>query len=183
MESQLLTSSAEERVDPRIRRTRTLLREALLAHLQEKSFEAVSIADITSRATVNRATFYSHYPDKFALLEDMIRGQVRECVLGGDPLEGHAPRALLRAVGTRVFDFAARHGECKLDSGSETIFVRSIARELQSVLGAYLSEASSVVAAAALAGVAMKYRCSGKGRPSREAIEEIVDVLVGGVRA
>lgn len=59
-------------VDPRIRRTRQMLRDALFSLLQEKSFEAISIQDIAERSTVNRATFYDHYSDKAALVEDVI---------------------------------------------------------------------------------------------------------------
>jgi AcrR family transcriptional regulator len=62
-----------ERMDPRIRRTRQLLRDALRRLLADKEFDKVTIQDITEAATLNRATFYAHYPDKFALLEELIR--------------------------------------------------------------------------------------------------------------
>lgn len=62
-----------ERLDPRIRRTRGLLQDALKALLREKEFENISVQDITELATLNRATFYAHYTDKFALLEELIR--------------------------------------------------------------------------------------------------------------
>ncbi len=60
--------------DPRIRRTRQLLQGALTQLLGTKSFDDISVQDITDAATVNRATFYDHYTDKFALLEAMIAG-------------------------------------------------------------------------------------------------------------
>src|SRR3984893_11988381 len=62
-----------ERLDPRIRRTRHLLQDALKRLLEEKEFDKITIRDITEAATLNRATFYAHYPDKFALLEELIR--------------------------------------------------------------------------------------------------------------
>jgi AcrR family transcriptional regulator len=40
----------------------------------QKSFDEISVQDITDLATVNRATFYDHYTDKFALLEAMVSG-------------------------------------------------------------------------------------------------------------
>ncbi len=58
-----------EILDPRIRRTRDLLQQALSKLMENKDFEKISVQDITEAATVNRATFYDHYPDKFALLE------------------------------------------------------------------------------------------------------------------
>src|SRR5215475_12511022 len=60
--------------DPRIRRTRQLLQGALAQLLATKPFDDISVQDITDTATVNRATFYDHYTDKFALLEAMIAG-------------------------------------------------------------------------------------------------------------
>src|ERR1700716_3168559 len=62
-----------ERLDPRIRRTRQLLQEALRNLLEQKEFDKITIQDITEAATLNRATFYAHYPDKFKLLEELIR--------------------------------------------------------------------------------------------------------------
>lgn len=62
-----------EKIDPRIRRTRGLLHDALWHLLETKQFEEISVQDITDAATLNRATFYAHYADKFALLEESIR--------------------------------------------------------------------------------------------------------------
>jgi len=61
------------RLDPRIRRTRRLLQDALKRLLEEKEFDKISVQDITEAATLNRATFYAHYTDKFALLGELIR--------------------------------------------------------------------------------------------------------------
>lgn len=57
-----------------MRRTRQLLQGALLQLLGSKAFDDISVQDITDAATVNRATFYDHYADKFALLEALIAG-------------------------------------------------------------------------------------------------------------
>ena len=62
-----------QRLDPRIRRTRQLLQESLQKLLDKKEFDKISVLDITAAATVNRATFYAHYEDKFALLGELIR--------------------------------------------------------------------------------------------------------------
>ena len=36
--------------------------------------------DIAEAATVNRATFYAHYPDKFALLESVVGDRFRALI-------------------------------------------------------------------------------------------------------
>jgi AcrR family transcriptional regulator len=61
------------RLDPRVRRTRHLLHDALRKLLEQKRFDDITVQDITEAATLNRATFYAHYPDKFALLGELIR--------------------------------------------------------------------------------------------------------------
>ena len=63
---------AGETLDPRVRRTRQLLQEALRKLLKIKEFDKISVQDISDAATVNRATFYDHYDDKFGLLECMV---------------------------------------------------------------------------------------------------------------
>ena len=60
--------------DPRIRRTRHLLQGALGKLMQSKNIEEISVQDITDAATVNRATFYDHYTDKYALLDALVAG-------------------------------------------------------------------------------------------------------------
>ena len=64
-----MEAAACEQFDPRVRRTRQLLQQALDKLLQTKDFENISVQDIAEAATVNRATFYDHFADKFALLE------------------------------------------------------------------------------------------------------------------
>ncbi|MEC0240026.1 TetR/AcrR family transcriptional regulator [Paenibacillus dokdonensis] len=55
--------------DPRVLRTRRLLQDAFASLIQEKDFESITVRDIAERATVNRATFYAHFVDKFEILE------------------------------------------------------------------------------------------------------------------
>jgi AcrR family transcriptional regulator len=58
--------------DLRIRRTRKMLLEALMKLTVEKGFAAITIADITERAMVNRSTFYRHFLDKYDLLDQYM---------------------------------------------------------------------------------------------------------------
>jgi AcrR family transcriptional regulator len=62
-----------DRLDPRVKRTRELLQGALRKLLDHKRFDDITVQDITEAATLNRATFYAHYPDKFALLGELVR--------------------------------------------------------------------------------------------------------------
>ena len=56
----------------RVRRTQKLLREALIELIEERSFEALTIGEITERAMVSRAAFYRNYQDKYDLVEQIF---------------------------------------------------------------------------------------------------------------
>ena len=56
----------------RMRRTKILLREALIALIEERGFEALTIGELTERAMVSRAAFYRHYQDKYDLVEQIF---------------------------------------------------------------------------------------------------------------
>ena len=68
----------------RLRRTQKLLREAFIALIEERGFDALTIGELTDRALVSRAAFYRMYQDKYALVEQIFE---------------EAMRALLAAVG------------------------------------------------------------------------------------
>ena len=50
--------------DRRVERTRKLLHEALMALIQEKGYEKITVQDILDKANLGRSTFYSHYRHK-----------------------------------------------------------------------------------------------------------------------
>lgn len=58
--------------DPRAVRTKNLIKESFVQLLEEKDFKYITIKDITTKATINRATFYAHYLDKYILLEELV---------------------------------------------------------------------------------------------------------------
>jgi AcrR family transcriptional regulator len=58
--------------DPRAVRTKNLIKASFAKLLEEKDFKYITIKDITTEATINRATFYAHYIDKYILLEELI---------------------------------------------------------------------------------------------------------------
>jgi AcrR family transcriptional regulator len=67
-----------DHLDPRVRRTRQLLGNAFKELLAKKDFEAISVQDIAEKATINRATFYDHFPDKVALLDYLIEERFQQ---------------------------------------------------------------------------------------------------------
>ena len=63
----------ERKTDPRVIRTRQMLRDGLIALILQKGYDNISIQDITDQAGLRRATFYMHYKDKEELLLAILR--------------------------------------------------------------------------------------------------------------
>ena len=57
--------------DARVRYTRRVLKEALLTLLKKKPINKITVKEVCELAELNRATFYSHYSDCFALMESI----------------------------------------------------------------------------------------------------------------
>jgi AcrR family transcriptional regulator len=57
-------SVSAPKTDRRVVRTRDVLGDALVALMQEKAFESITVQDVLDRAGVGRSTFYTHYSDK-----------------------------------------------------------------------------------------------------------------------
>jgi AcrR family transcriptional regulator len=102
--------SKRDRLDPRVVRTRQLLRAALIDLVPEQGFAAISVQDIADRATLNRATFYLHYGDKTDLLMDTFE----TLVAGAQPLppeEGPLSPEQAPVSIARVFQHIAGHAD------------------------------------------------------------------------
>src|SRR5215472_1537061 len=56
----------------RVKRTRILLREALIALIEEQGFDSLTVGELTERAMVSRAAFYRNYQDKYDLVEQIF---------------------------------------------------------------------------------------------------------------
>ena len=102
--------SPVEQTDLRVRRTHKLLWEALMEELSERTIEEITVSDMCDRAMVHRTTFYKHYEDKYALLEQGIR-QMYDDLLAE---EEHKPPSAYSVEHPppyfiRLFEHAAHH--------------------------------------------------------------------------
>jgi AcrR family transcriptional regulator len=111
MAQALQSETALEATDPRILRSRRMLMEALVRLLSQKEFDNISIQEIADEATLNRATFYLHYPDKNALLQAMTDARFRDLIarrgLSFTDCDG-----ALRAIALGVCDYLAETTGC-----------------------------------------------------------------------
>jgi len=74
--------------DLRVIRTKESIQDALVELIEEKGFEAITVKDITTRAKINRGTFYSHYQDKYDLIakcEEKVMNEMADILIKNVP--------------------------------------------------------------------------------------------------
>src|SRR5579864_2318570 len=108
--AQLLQPEAET-TDPRILRSRRMLMDSLARLLMKKEFEDISVQEIADDATLNRATFYLHYPDKNALLQAMTETRFRD-LIARRSISFTDCKGALRAIALGVCDYLAETTGC-----------------------------------------------------------------------
>jgi AcrR family transcriptional regulator len=105
--------------------------------MHSKSFDEISVQDITEAATVNRATFYDHYTDKYALLDAMIAGGFHELLYERQlRYETGCPGAL-GAIIRATCDFqtqAHSRGECERQTAFEPLMDAAIVAAIRRLL-------------------------------------------------
>jgi AcrR family transcriptional regulator len=73
--------------------------------LKNKEFDKISVHEIADAASVNRATFYDHYADKFALLECMVGTRFHELLAERAVRFDRDCLSVLRALVLAVCDY------------------------------------------------------------------------------
>src|ERR1700687_684755 len=97
--------------DPRVLRSRRMLMDSLERLLKKKEFDDISVQEIADDATLNRATFYLHYPDKNALLQAMTESRFRD-LIERRGISFTDCSGALRAIALGVCDYLAESTGC-----------------------------------------------------------------------
>src|SRR6202049_1215460 len=108
--AQLLQSESGT-TDPRILRSRRMLMDSMAKLLLQKEFDDISVQEIADDATLNRAPFYLHYPDKNALLQAMTESRFRD-LIERRAITFTDCKGALRAIALGVCDYLAETASC-----------------------------------------------------------------------
>ena len=171
----------EEKLDPRVKRTRALILQAFEGLLAEKNFESISVQDVTDKAQINRATFYAHFEDKYKLLDywisQMFRREIEKRTLNAC----HYTPENLKNLILAVCEFLSNmHRECAQPHQQfESLAEGTIKQILFGLLSYWLQQTNAkistdipaTVATWAIYGLASFYSHSKK----RPALEKFVD--------
>ena len=171
----------EEKLDPRVKRTRSLILQAFEELLAEKNFESISVQDVTDKAQINRATFYAHFQDKYVLLDYAISQMFRQEIEKRTLNACHYTPENLRNLILAVCEFLSNvHGECAQPHQQfESLVEGNIKKILFELLSYWLQQTNSkistdipaTVATWAIYGLASLYSHTKK----RPALEKFVE--------
>jgi AcrR family transcriptional regulator len=177
--------------DPRIRRTRQLLHAALRKIMQTKHFDEISVQDITDEATVNRATFYDHYTDKFDLLDNMVRGDFHRMLAERNISFDGPCSAALRAIVLAACDYLVQTGsapECSRQNSIELRKEVAVAGAIGNVLLQGIKDSLATppvtpelvanIAAWAIFGAAKRWFYTPERPPADTIVEPVLDFVM-----
>jgi AcrR family transcriptional regulator len=92
-------------MDPRVKRTRRLLRDALVSLILEKDYASISIKEVTQRAEVAYITFYRHYESLDQLLIEVLDEGLTELMTHIETLARQSETSALETEGTLIFEY------------------------------------------------------------------------------
>ena len=173
-----MLSDLDEKLDPRIERTRTSILEAFSDMLAEQNFEAISVKDVTGRAQINRATFYAHFQDKYALLDHAIQSMfVAEIEKRTLNVCSYTPENLRNLIGAVCEFLGNLHSSCTQPHQQfESLVEGTIKKQIFDLLSHWLRQSAGsteipvTVATWAIYGLASHYS---HARP-RPALDKFV---------
>jgi AcrR family transcriptional regulator len=166
-----------------------MLFEALERLLKSRSIDQLSVSDITDAATLNRATFYDHYTDKFALLEGLVEARFQELMSHrGVVFDGGCTQAILGIISTTCDYLAAIPGvDCPERRQMEKHFEAAIIDVVRGMILSGLQhhpppnpiapELIAAVVSGAIYGGAREWVRTPDRRPAREVVDSIFTLV------
>ena len=177
-------ASLAEKLDPRVKRTRQLLEQAFTQLIHEKEFQSISVQDIADRAEITRATFYAHFPDKYALLDYKTRQEFRAEIEKRTLNACHYSQDNLRALILAVCEFIREaNGQCKSPRGQfEPLMEAQVKAQIKDLLLTWLDQVDSNVspeilstaASWAIYGLAQYWNDEKDRKPLNKFVEQVL---------
>jgi len=107
----MLKKTAPVKVDPRVRRTHRMLRDALVSLILEKDYASISIKEITNRAEVAYITFYRHFESLDQLLMEVLEEGLAELMNHIETLARQSDTSALETEGRLIFEYVEQKAD------------------------------------------------------------------------
>ncbi|ULO09101.1 TetR/AcrR family transcriptional regulator [Paenibacillus sp. 19GGS1-52] len=179
--------------DPRVIRTRQLIMDAFAELLHTMDFNTMTISDITRKATINRATFYAHFADKYALLEALLAAAFLEYFLKRIDAEARLTEETIQQLIFSLCDYHESSNSCvkKYDSVSLIIeenikkrlekFILQLITKVTDTTDEKTLETTATMLGWSIYGVTYRWNLEGRKEAPSALAQRIVPLIVNGV--
>ena len=193
----LSTDAGEERLDPRVRRTRELLVRAFNELIEEKGHSGLTVQEIAERATINRATFYAHFRDQYELFDYVISEAFRDELQRRLPPSPGLDEENLKALVLVTCEYlTGLNTACSWrDRQFRPLIEARVQTELYELLLGWIEaspekasdrkvsrEVTASVISWAIFGAALDRSRNGTARSSEEVADQVLSVIVEGLQ-
>jgi AcrR family transcriptional regulator len=179
--------------DPRVIRTRQLILDAFLNQLNLKNFSSITIQNITEQATINRATFYAHFQDKYALLEALLSDAFMEYVTKRVDSEARLSAETMQQLIYSLCDYHVSSNECikKYDTVAP-IIEENIKTQLEQFLLQFMLQgarevdlktlkATATMLSWSIYGITYRWNIEGRQESPADLAKRVVPYMMGGL--
>jgi len=161
---------------------------------EKQNLHGISVQDITERAHVNRSTFYAHFEDKYALVEDWLRGKFQRILAQNLPASSSLHAGALATLLLSVFEFLAliRQHIRRSDQQFEPLFEQGIQQEIYELLLRWLTasapgaqkekrETTAQVISWAILGTAAQWSRGEQTISAQEMVRQVLPSVIAGL--
>jgi len=158
----------------------------------EKHFTAITVQDIVDRAEVNRGTFYTHFPDKYALLVTIIYEQLQH-ILSTELYQatGWNRKSLYLLIYTILDVLQQAYDRCPPTKMTNPLLTRAIQKQLAEQLLSWLRQPSiarwpvpieilATTLSWSILGAALEWFQDGKRCTAEQMTHHILNIIVDG---
>lgn len=172
--------TVQTETDPRVVRTRSLLANAFNTLLDEVGFQQITVGEIASRAAVNRATFYLHFEDKYALFAYTTHVSFMDMVRRRIAPEAPYSRAQIDALVECLWNFIAtlKRSCAHTLVTFESMVAGQLVEVIEEVLSQWVRQDAAVTMFSwGMYGMVSRWVMTGKTEVDSSLVEQVVSLV------
>jgi len=191
-----LLKNKDEKLDPRVIRTRALIVQAFMDLMQTRDFSQLTVQDLSDHAMINRATFYAHFNDKYDLFQYATRAWFQEHLDKSMPTADSFTVENVRALTASTYSFlggfighcspANRHQDLPFEKHIQGYLYEILLDWIQAVDPALLPENAipETIATAlswAIFGSAINWAQGSQKTTAEQEVEQLLTMITSGI--
>ena len=188
-----MSPNETEKLDPRVKRTRQMIEQSFKGLITEKGFQSLSVQDITEQAGINRATFYAHFPDKYALLDHTIKQEFLQEIEKRTLNACHFSLDNLRMLVIVVCEFIdGAHGHCAMtEQQFQSLVETQVRAQIYTLISHWLESMPEIenipktraatAVSWALLGLAVEWSRSKRMPPLEQYADQVLPLLAANI--